>query len=281
MKRITVVFLLSALCLCYCAAAMATGVSTSDAMLLATNRNKAIALCVNDLTEHEDWSSSEAYLSLASCQHGYYEGYLQGTEPVWVISFTDRLTGSTIQFVLGSNVEWIAKIGENEELLSKDDVYYVSETEAPNNLPSINDYFNSAGEYFYNWSIAEKAAFSNEWMTYVNDLVLSRQLEREWVVGEKYYQWTRRMYGVPSASNLSEDEAFAKALDALQKLDKNVIHKKNYVSFFDVTDCDSPQWRFYIDYQYAVIIDAKTGEILFLRDGDMRDYDVDEFMMQE
>lgn len=283
MNKLAVTMFSMILSLCCCLTAQAEEVVDNNELPSITHKYEAIALCVNDLTEHEDWSSSEAYLSLTNCEYGLYEKYLDGTEPVWVITFTDRLTGDRLYFALGSEAEWIAKIEEDEVLLNKNEVHYVSRAETSNEkaLPELYDYYNSDGDYFYNWTISEKASFSSKWRTYIKDLVLSGQLDREWVVGEKYYQWTRRMYGVPSASEIAEDEALARAFDALHKLDKPVNHKENYISFFDVTDYRSPQWRFYIDYQYAVIINAKTGEILFLRDGDVRDYDVDEFMMQE
>lgn len=283
MNKLAVTMFSMILSLCCCLTALAEEVVDNNELPSITHKYEAIALCVNDLTEHEDWSSSEAYLSLTNCEYGLYEKYLDGTEPVWVITFTDRLTGDRLYFVLGSEAEWIAKIEEDEVLLNKDEANYVSRAETSNEkaLPELYDYHNSNGDYFYNWTISEKAEFSTKWRQYVDDMVLSGQLEREWVVGEKYYQWTRRMYGVPSASEIAEDEALARAFDALHKLDKAVNHKENYISFFDITDYHSPQWRFYIDYQYAVIIHAKTGEILFLRDGDVRDYDVDEFMMQQ
>lgn len=281
MKKLAVVLCTLILSLCCCLPVWAEEVSSNDVLPLTTYKYKAIALCVDDLTEHEDWSSSEAYLSLASCDYGVYEEYSDGTEPVWVITFSDRLTDSRFGYVLGGEAEWIAKIGESGELLNKDEIVDASKAEASSELPELQDYYNAEGQYFYNWTIAEKAEFSNKWRQCVNDLVLSGQLEREWVIGEKYYQWTRRAYGVPSSLNLAEEKALAIALDALTKLEKNVDHKENYVSFFDITDDHSPQWRFYIDYQYAVIIDANTGKILFLRDGDIRDYDMDEFMMQE
>lgn len=281
MKKLAVVLCTLILSLCCCVTALAEKVSSNDVLPSAAYKYKAIALCVDDLTEHGDWSSSEAYLSLANCDYGVYEEYSDGAEPVWVITFTDRLTDNHFAYVLGGEAEWIAKIGESGELLNKAEMVNASKAEASNELPELQDYYNAEGQYFYNWTIAEKAEFSNKWRQYVNDLVLSGQLEREWVIGEKYYQWTRRAYGVPASSNLAEEKALAIALDALTKLEKNVDHKENYVSFFDITDDHSPRWRFYIDYQYAVIIDANTGELLFLRDGDIRDYDMDEFMMQE
>jgi len=281
MNKLAVVLMTLTLSLYCCVTALAETVSSSYVLPSASYKYKAIALCIDDLTEHEDWSSSEAYLSLANCDYGFYEEYLDGTEPVWVITFAERWTSNKYQFVLGCEAEWIIRVDTKEGLPNKDDVLHVSKSEEAKELPGLQDYYNSEGQFFYNWTISEKAEFSNKWRQYIDDLVLSGKLEREWIVGEKYYQWTRRMYGVPSVSDVSEEEALANAFAALHKLEKNVVQKENYVAFFDVTDYDSPQWRFYIDYQYAVIVDAKTGEILFVRDGNVRDYDVDEFMMQE
>lgn len=242
-----------------------------------------IELAVGDLTEIMELSHGEAHLLDPTAEFGYCDDYLNGEEPVWLVTFRDA--DQTVQYrvLKGSLGETISNARGNEPFQNADQK---NTTDPPmlrevgeDVFPQAKDLYNDEGVYFYRWSIEEKAAFSQQWIPFMYSYIQQNPNDPD-IEYNLIYQWTRRTWGVPDENALSEEAAFDRAQDAIKALGKEIGSTDYRASFYDVTDPEHPQWRFYFGLRYAVILDAYTGEVLFLRDGSINDYDMTEFMKQ-
>lgn len=156
-------------------------------------------------------------------------------------------------------------------------------------IPDILNFTTLGGKEFYFdfWSMddAQRAEYSKEYIPKVEALLRIDPdfYEDEFPssIAEKarwHYDTTRRVYGIPQEGDLTKEEGYEKAVQALQTqlnvtLTPEGDEKVNYVdSLFDVTDPDRRFWQYNIDLigeenpskggYYIVSIDAQTGEVV-------------------
>lgn len=145
--------------------------------------------------------------------------------------------------------------------------------------------WNEAGEYFYNWPLEEKAAYSRKNKPLIDQFLLenpeyAEMLQKRYDAGESgfpvYYETTRHVYGLPDEKAISQDAAQAIGYQAILDqfgLDGDVLASARVVNvYYDVTDPQKPLWKFFYNtmtdetgpeeaWGYFVSINAYTEEI--------------------
>jgi len=145
--------------------------------------------------------------------------------------------------------------------------------------------FNEAGKYFYDWSLEDKAAYSQRMKPLMDAFLqenpdyaelLQKRYEEEQADGPGYYNTTRHAYGLPDEKSISREKAQEMARNAvLEKLEaeeKYLDGAGKINVYYDVTDPEKPLWKFFFNtinlavypedaWGYMVYLDAYTGEI--------------------
>ena len=155
--------------------------------------------------------------------------------------------------------------------------------------------FNDRGQYFWHWSLEEKAAWSQiarpivqtylaehaDFAQYLEDLLANRFSQSEW---PNLISLSQYAYGVPDSAAISREQAFAVARDAAIAAgakQRYVDDNLNHSMYYDVTDPEKPLWKVKISvlfgaddtehlydatapWAYFAVIDAHTGALMHL-----------------
>ena len=153
--------------------------------------------------------------------------------------------------------------------------------------------YNGRNEYFWGWTLEEKAAWSRaarpivqrylaehgEFAQYLEDVMANRYAQNGW---PNLISLTQYAYGVVDDASISREQAFETARGAaLERGAKQayVDDSTGHVFYFDVTDPNRPLWKVLIStlfraddtehpydamapWGYFVVMDAHMGEIL-------------------
>lgn len=146
-------------------------------------------------------------------------------------------------------------------------------------------HYNEEGQYFYEWSLEEKAAHSRLMKPLIDAFLqqnpeyaslLEKRYREEMQDGPPYYNTTRHVYGLPDEKSISREKALEIARQAV--LEKMKVKPEQLDGawtvncYYDVTDYEKPLWKFYFNttnlavypddpWGYMVYLDAYTGEI--------------------
>jgi hypothetical protein len=198
----------------------------------------------------------------------FYSGwYCLGEEPVWHITFSVGDT-EVLKVLLGYDASFIDWAPSGEEFTK-----LVREGDELGHYSYLN---NQEGAGFYDWSLAEKAAFSETWIPLAEDYKASHP----YFTGDRnnFWQWTRRAFGMPSGTDIQQDEALAIAKETLKQYgetDETLRQIDGVQYFFDATKPGPPQWRIRIywnadlqhgnmakEHHYFIKLNAETGEVI-------------------
>ena len=145
--------------------------------------------------------------------------------------------------------------------------------------------YNEKGEYFYAWTLEEKAEFSRTVKPRVDQFLdenpeyaqyLQAAYEQEGQDGPPYYNVTRHIYGLPDEKALSQEKAVSLARQAvLERLapEEEYLNSAGAVDvYYDVTNGEKPLWKVHFNttgvivypedpWGFFVSLDAYSGEI--------------------
>lgn len=182
---------------------------------------------------------------------------------------------------------------ESEAMKTKEGAW-IAEIQGLLRAAGISDtLYNARGEYFWGWTVGEKAAWSQiarpivqgyvtahaEFAQYLEDVLANRYEKNYW---PNLISLTQYAYGVKDAASISQAKAFEIAREiALERGAQQayVDDSAGHVFYYDVTDPDRPLWKVLIStlfgagdaehpydataaWGYFVVIDAHTGETL-------------------
>lgn len=153
--------------------------------------------------------------------------------------------------------------------------------------------YNAGGDYFWQWSVAEKAAWSRQarpivqeylaahpdFAQYLQDVAAGKYVQNDWPI---LLTITRCAYGTPEEEAVTQEEAFARAKEAALAqgaLADYVEANRRHAFYYDVTDPARPLWKVEISqlfgdgdlehrldatepWGFFVVMDARTGEVL-------------------
>lgn len=226
-------------------------------------------MCRTSLTEQEELTFSAAHLLRAQAEKLINADYLNGEESVWIVTFTDYTDTVRYRYLLGENGEQIDHVKGNQRFTNT----RMKQSEAnlplaPDDLQLLDaaDLYNENGQYFYFWSVDEKAAFSAAWKQIVDEIYGKDESSRMLLEGKEYYWWTRRVWGTPDSDALTEEDVLKAAVTFLSVLGKDTAEVFDPILFYDITDPTLPQWRLCLNHRYYLSISAKNGELLFMSD---------------
>ena len=187
------------------------------------------------LTEVVDLSAEAAERYDVRGAFIYSEQFNNGQEPVWMM--TVSLDGTPVYKVLaaynGQHIDG-APVG-------KEFTYVQRSGRVLGGDPSL--LINDQGEYFYQWTLEEKAAFSMRWVPLVHDFAE----QNPYFTGEcnNIWAWTRRVYGLPGTDDITQDHALRIALEQVRKMGASQEEMEllaNQLVFFDISNPDQPLW---------------------------------------
>lgn len=158
------------------------------------------------------------------------------------------------------------------------------------------DLYDENGEYFWDWSLEKRAAFSQgaiplfeqfiqehpEVAQYLKDTLAGKYLHDDY---DNAFIVTEHVYGLPDEKAISQEEAFQIACDEALRLGARASDLADNTArdahkfYYDVTDPEHPLWKVHISllfgdgdgshaslptdpWGYFVKIDAYTGEIV-------------------
>lgn len=191
-------------------------------------------------------------------QFVYDERYNAGYEPVWIVLFTSEDGKPVYQMLFTYDGQYMDGVPAGQEFQNTYNYYEVTEEQF--------DYG------FKDYSVEQRAAFSKQWKQTVDEFALSHPYYKNH--NSLWYQATRCMYGIPSAQDISQDEAKAIAQAHIVSLgaQQSNVQDRQVTFAFDITQ--DPVWKvmlFGVEgsketrtdlMTYQVIIDAKTGRVI-------------------
>ena len=215
----------------------------------------------------------------AACDFTWYEG----DTPLYSIEI-DAENGQVLKAI-----NWM----ESAQMREKEKIWVDELTKQIEDAGACTSLINKDNRYFWNWSIDEKAAWSQiaypvvqqyyaehpEFCQYLKDIEAGKYLQIDWPV---LCVTTQYLYGVPDNRSISMEQAFEIARDyAISQgaRESDIDENKNHTFYYDVTDPAQPVWKIDISllfgdgdlshqknateaYGFFVVIDAHTGEIL-------------------
>lgn len=162
------------------------------------------------------------------------------------------------------------------------DSSYFRATESPDESRETQSNFDplNYGEHFGEWNLDQKAAFSAEWKPLMDEYLTEHPNYRGF-----YYYETLYTYGIPSNSDISQNQAAEIAKNAAQQIGatNDYLERADAHFYFDVSNPNEPLWKVYwstifsanAKYQdalgYFVVISSPSGNVL-----DARIYEVGE-----
>lgn len=229
----------------------------------------AIEKAINALTEIKGLSIEEAESMSVKTYFFIHERYSLGLEPVWMVTFADQHGQGAYKVLLGYDASYIDVVRAEKEFsnvsrrfVSIDEQYY------PNGI------INEQGKRFDEWSNEDKAAFSQDWNTVVEDYSKANPYYKNYE--RDMYKATRHTYGIPDDKAISIHEAIDIGRRAIVAAgaDEATVHEREVKGFyFDITTADKPVWKLdfgisisevgdYWVWPFRAIIDAKTSEVI-------------------
>lgn len=285
MKKLTVVFVLWIALFC------ATGSNASDAHSAQPfsdqtsylvpvevqpkpgdiTKERAIDMAREIFTFANPISEEEVDKMTVSAVFIYYDEYMRGWEPIWLVKFTssdmpEGLAHRMLYTYDGLHIDY-AKPGE--ELTTT----YLNRWKPWDTTTTVNE--DRLG--FFDWTIEEKAAFSQKWIP-----VMEAYCKENYYYtgkGDIIYFATRYVYGLPSQGDIPLDEATVIAEKAAMKhgATESMLARRTAAIYFDITDPDAPLWKFWLRRvhddetmgwqeddlpSYFIQINARTGEVV-------------------
>ena len=240
----------------------------SEAILSAQDITieQAVAEACSALTEVKDVSQQALNAMDVTTKYIYCSFYCNGKEPVWIVSWSSC-----------GEVKWNVLLGYDGsfidaqtagKLFDKVQRNYISLTdmwnEQCNELGMSKDFYNSAGKYYYAWTLEEKAAFSAAWVPIVAEYKARNPYLNE--EGSGIWEWTRNINGLPDDRAISQNQAGDIALGAIEKQFGEKLCNKDIYVFYFITNPVKPEWRIASASKF-VTIDAYSGKILSIESG--------------
>lgn len=191
--------------------------------------------------------------------------YCLGNEPVWQISYSYR-----------GEVKWNVLLGYDGSLIDLEpEGKLFDQVKRKSNNMSLNDmwqkrcgelgmtegFFNAAGDYYYSWTLEEKAAFYEVWGPIANAYEESQPYFHG--SGNTVWEWTRNASGLPDDKAISQSVAIQIALDAIENCFGDQLSADEVHVFYYITNPEKPEWRIATATRF-VTISAYTGEIMTL-----------------
>lgn len=190
----------------------------------------------------------------------YCDLYCNGEEPVWLITWSDH-----------GEVKWNVLLGYDGSYIDAepagklfDAVLRKHETLADmwrkhcSELGMTEHFTNSKGDYYYAWTLEEKAAFSTVWIPIVDEYARNHPYFDG--TGSGVWEWTRNVNGMPDSKAITQDYAVGIALAAIEEHFGDKLHENDVNVFYIVTNPEKPEWRVASATRF-VIIDAYSGEV--------------------
>ena len=261
------------------------------------SEEQAVEIAREVLMGRLGYTQEEADACEAGASFFFHERYRQGKQPVWLVTLTpaDETGIKVLLSYEGEFIDWAYADKEftNVQTYGFEPILGSDRTE---------ELYDEEGFGFYHWSLEEKAAFSEEWIPIVEAFAEKHPyFTRE---GNSFWLFTRRVYGLPTEEDITQDEALSIALDETKQLGAtNELIKVLtwHYFFFDVTDPDQPLWLVvltresdpdlskeerlaFLEYfssqprQYFIIIDAHNGTVVESHHSDEDEYDIRVFL---
>ncbi len=220
------------------------------------------------LTEVLGLSEADAKALTPKAQFVRSEQFNDGLEPVWIIEYY-HANQLRYKALLGYDAKPITIAEADEEFsITKRSDLYMFEYE----IGFRDAYPSEKVEFFFPWTLEEKAEFSRVWKPIVDDYVSSHPYFHG--EGSVAYEASRYVYGLPDPSHVTEVDALLKARAEVVALGgkKETLSERQVSTFFDITNPEEPIWKFTFsivfseqgagnDEMYRVIIDAVTGSV--------------------
>lgn len=197
----------------------------------------------------------------------YHERFCYGNEPIWLVYFRENreLVYKMLFSYDGEYIDGVPVGAEFERTLR--------------GKAEIESLFDLDFRYY---SVEEKAEFSKTVKPIVDAYVETHPYYPNYKT--LLYQATRRVYGVPGEGDLLQEDALCIARKRILAMGarKETMESRRVVYTFDVTQPEKPLWKVMIyhvsfdgiaedapqtDYlTYQVIVNARTGEVLYAYD---------------
>lgn len=235
-------------------------------------REQAIAEAGNALTEIMNVTHEEIGAMDATTQFFYSDWYCRGDEPVWLVTLSRQ---GVVQWnvLLGYDGSYIdaepaGKVFDNvsRSYISLADMW----RERCGELDMTEHFQNVNGEYYYRWTLEEKAAFYQMWRPIADAFEAENPYCHE--EGSGIWEYTRNASGLPDEKAISQGDAAEIAVQAIKELGDEVSVDEFSVFYF-VTDPLNPEWRFATPNRF-VIVHALTGEVLLAQNCVTDDHDI-------
>lgn len=238
--------------------AVAAASGTHDA-----TREEAIQHAQSALLEVMNLSDDEVKTMDATARFLYHDMYCYGKEPVWIVSWSQE--GKVLWNVLlgydGSYIdaEPAGKVFDHvlREYTSLADLW----RERCGELGMTELFRNKSGDYYYDWTLEEKASFSEMWIPIVKAYEAENPYCHE--EGSGIWEWTRNINGLPDEKAISQNTAIDIALKAISERFGEQLSIDDMSVFYYVTNPEKPEWRIANASRY-VTINAYTGEVMLV-----------------
>ncbi|MDO5045031.1 MAG: hypothetical protein Q4E22_07050 [Coriobacteriia bacterium] len=142
-------------------------------------------------------------------------------------------------------------------------------TSVPKSLPN-SETEDTHMPFFAQLSLEEKVKKSEEWRPLIEEH-LKEYPDYKGEDGLVMYHATRFKYGLPSANDITQEEALKLAVEAAKKIGANIdaLDLSCSLFFFDITNPELPLWKITLKnpdggqrYIFRVLLDARTGETI-------------------
>lgn len=198
----------------------------------------------------------------------YHDRFNAGAEPVWLVDvFEDSALLQRV--LLGYDGSYINTVAGNK-MFERTERYF---EDFAIDIRTLN---------FAAMSIEEKAAFTTQWKSVVDEYVK----DNPYYAGRNtlMYQATRTVFGMPESNAMTKEKAVELAKEAAMNLGAN----KQNLDFssigysYDVTDAGQPKWALVLRPQpqinspedlgkedvriFVIVLDAYSGEVLHASD---------------
>ncbi len=227
-------------------------------------REQAVTEAMSALTEIMNIPSESVQAMDATTRFVYCDSYCFGKEPVWIVSWS-RQGEAAWNILLGYDGSYIDAEPAGK-LFDQVQRSYTTLSdlwrERCGELGMTEHYFNAKGDYYYAWSLEEKAAFSQMWIPIVNEYEATHPYFDG--KGSGVWEWTRNVNGLPDENAIEQATAVQIALQAIEKECGDKLTAEDVYVFYFVTDPAKPEWRIANATRY-VTLDAYTSKVLSVK----------------
>lgn len=261
---------------------LAEGATDAEPGANDVTREQAITEARNALTEITNVPVESVQAMDVTTRFVYCDSYCRGHEPVWIVSWS-RQGEPAWNVLLGYDGSYIDAEPAGK-LFDQVQRRYTSLSDLwrqrCGELGMTENYFNAKGNYYFAWSLEEKAAFTQMWTPIVNEYVAAHPYFHG--KGSAVWEWTRNVNGLPDENAIDQNTAVQIALQAIEKEFGDKLSAEKVYVFYFVTDPEKPEWRIANASRY-VTLDAHTGEVLAVerngkQEGEL--HSINDFLMQ-